>query len=212
MQNLSLQKLSFTMQLSTVFSDFILSFVSIFVAIQIKNITSYSKAVGFLGFIAIGISAGLGAIHFLGIEILDPIYRFSVGFASFVGVPLIGTGFFHIGIKKLEKNFIYPIAGVFIFLYIIFGYIFLFPLLSTALGGVAMITVILVCIRKNSGETKIPALYGILGAILFILAGLVIGTTGSRGPILNVDIFHIVLAVAVYSLSVSLKRLSYRSL
>ncbi|WP_061223774.1 hypothetical protein [Leptospira weilii] len=197
------------MQLSTVFSDFILSFVSIFVAIQIKNITSYSKAVGFLGFIAIGISAGLGAIHFLGIEILDPIYRFSVGFASFVGVPLIGTGFFHIGIKKLEKNFIYPIAGVFIFLYIIFGYIFLFPLLSTALGGVAMITVILVCIRKNSGETKIPALYGILGAILFILAGLVIGTTGSRGPILNVDIFHIVLAVAVYSLSVSLKRLSY---
>ncbi|EMN88713.1 hypothetical protein LEP1GSC108_1385 [Leptospira weilii str. UI 13098] len=71
-----------------------------------------------------------------------------------------------------------------------------------------MITVILVCIRKNSGETKIPALYGILGAILFILAGLVIGTTGSRGPILNVDIFHIVLAVAVYSLSVSLKRLS----
>lgn len=187
------------MQLSTAFSDFILSFVSIFVAIQIKNITSYSKAAGLFGFISIGISAGLGTIHFLGIEILDPIYHFSVGLASFVGVPLIGTGFFHIGIKKLEKNFIYPIAGILIFL---------FPLLSTTLGGIAMIMVVLVCIRKNSGETKIPALYGILGAILFILAGLVIGTTGSRGPILNVDIFHIVLAVAVYSLSVSLKRLS----
>ncbi|EMG19582.1 hypothetical protein LEP1GSC116_3260 [Leptospira interrogans serovar Icterohaemorrhagiae str. Verdun HP] len=91
------------MQLTTVFSDFILSLVSIFVAIQIKNETSYSKSAGFIGFLAIGISAGLGTIHFLGIEVLDPIYRFAVGFASFVGVPLIGTGFFHIGIKKLKK-------------------------------------------------------------------------------------------------------------
>ncbi|OCC31231.1 Uncharacterized protein GNX_0156 [Leptospira interrogans serovar Canicola] len=71
-----------------------------------------------------------------------------------------------------------------------------------------MITAILVCIRKNSGENKVPALYGILGAILFILAGLVIGTSGSRGPVLNVDIFHVVLAVAVYSLGASLKRLN----
>ncbi|EMJ48874.1 DUF6962 family protein [Leptospira santarosai] len=194
------------MQLSTAFSDFILSSVSIFVAIQTRNITSYSRTAGFFGFLTIGISAGLGTIHFLGIEVLDPIYRFLVGLASFVGVPLIGTGFLQI--KKMEKNFIYPIAGILIFLYVIFGYVFPFPFLSTVLGGIAMITVILVCIRKNSGETKIAALYGILGAILFILAGLVIGTTGSRGPILNVDIFHIVLAVAVYSLSASLKRLN----
>lgn len=97
------------MQLSTAFSDFILSSVSIFVAIQTRNITSYSRTAGFFGFLTIGISAGLGTIHFLGIEVLDPIYRFLVGLASFVGVPLIGTGFLRI--KKMEKNFIYPIAG-----------------------------------------------------------------------------------------------------
>ncbi|EMJ91921.1 DUF6962 family protein [Leptospira alstonii] len=196
------------MQLSTVFSDFILSLVSVFAAIQIRNAASYSRTSGFVGFLTIGISAGLGTIHFFGIELLDPIYRFCVGLASFVGVPLIGIGFFHIGIKKLERNTFYPIAGVLLILYVIFGYVFPFPLLSTVLGGAAMVTAILVCIRKNSGTTKVAALYGILGAILFILAGLAIGTTGSRGPILNVDIFHIVLAVAVYSLGVSLKRLS----
>lgn len=196
------------MQLSTVFSDFILSLVSIFVAIQIRNGTSYSKSAGFIGFLTIGISAGLGTIHFLGIEVLDPIYRFAVNLASFAGVPLLGTGFFHIGIKKLKKKYLYPVGGVLLFLDLIFGYVFPLPILSTALGGISMITAILVCIRKNSGENKVPALYGILGAILFILAGLVIGTTGSRGPILNVDIFHIVLAVAVFSLGVSLKRLN----
>ncbi|EMO38826.1 DUF6962 family protein [Leptospira noguchii] len=195
------------MQLSTVFSDFILSLVSIIVAIQIRNETSYPRSAGFIGFLMIGISAGLGTIHFLGIEVLDPIYRFAVSMASFVGVPLIGTGFFHIGIKKLKKNNLYPVGGVLLFLCLIFGYVFPLPILSTALGGISMITAILVCIRKNSGENRVPALYGILGAILFILAGLVIGTTGSRGPILNVDIFHVVLAVAVFSLSVSLKRL-----
>ncbi|TGL96602.1 hypothetical protein EHQ76_15845 [Leptospira barantonii] len=195
------------MQLSTVFSDLILSLVALYVAFQIRSAASYARTAGFFGFLTIGVSAGLGVIHFLGIGILDPVYRFSVGLASFVGVPLIGIGFFHIGIKKLEKNSLYPIAGVLFLLYVIFGYVFPFPLLSTALGGIAMVTVILVCIRKNSGGTKVAALYGILGAILFILAGLVIGTTGSRGPILNVDIFHVVLAIAVYSLSVSLKRL-----
>ncbi|TGK31620.1 hypothetical protein EHQ05_00375 [Leptospira yasudae] len=196
------------MQLSTVFSDLILSLVAILAAFQIRNSSSYSRTAGFLGFLTIGVSAGLGTIHFLGIGLLDPVYRFSVGLASFVGVPLIGVGFFHLGIKKLEKNSLYPIAGVLLLIYVVFGYLLPFPLLSTVLGGLAMVTAILVCIRKNSGGTKVAALYGILGAILFILAGLVIGTTGSRGPILNVDIFHIVLAVAVYSLSVSLKRLS----
>ncbi|XDD51020.1 hypothetical protein AB3N59_04360 [Leptospira sp. WS92.C1] len=196
------------MQLSTVFSDLILSVVSIFVALQIRNSSSYPRSAGFLGFFVIGISAGLGTIHFLGIGILDPVYRFAVGLSGFVGVPLIGTAFYHLGIKKLEKKSLYPIAGILFLIYIAFAYVIPFPLLSTILGGLAMATAIFACIRKNSGGNKVAALYGILGAILFILAGLVIGTTGSRGPILNVDLFHIVLAVAVYSLSVSLKRLS----
>ncbi len=146
------------MQLSTVFSDFILSLVSIFVAIQIRNGTSYSKSAGFIGFLTIGISAGLGTIHFLGIEVLDPIYRFAVNLASFAGVPLLGTGFFHIGIKKLKKNYLYPVGGVLLFLDLIFGYVFPLPIVSTALGGISMITAILVCIRKNSGENKVPAM------------------------------------------------------
>lgn len=196
------------MQLSTAISDLILSVVAIYAALRTANSASVSRTAGFLGLLSIGVSAGLGTIHFLGIGVLDLVYRFSVGLAGYVGVPLIGVGFFHLGIKKLERNALYPIAGILLLVYVIFSYVVPFPLLSTVLGGLAMITAIVVCIRKNSGGNKVPALYGILGAILFILAGLVIGTTGSRGPFLNVDLFHGVLAVAAYSLGISLKRLA----
>lgn len=50
-------------------------------------------------------------------------------------------------------------------------------------------------------------MYGILGSLLFILAGLAIGTAGEAAGILKVDIYHFVLAGACYCLGFSLKRL-----
>jgi PTS system glucitol/sorbitol-specific IIB component len=60
--------------------------------------------------------------------------------------------------------------------------------------------------RKLPRE-KTGATLGLLGAILFVLAGLVIGTSGSRNGILNVDIFHVMLAIANYCLGNAILRL-----
>jgi len=195
------------MQFTTVISDLILCVASIFMVMQLNRSSSFAKKAGTYGFFIIGTSAGLGSIHFWGITTLDPVYHFFVGLSNYVGVPLIGIGYFHIGINKIKEPMLLPIFGVLFLVYIVFGYFVSFPLLATILGGLAMGVVIIASIRNLSGGTKDAAMFGISGAILFILAGLVIGTTGAIGPILKVDIFHVTLALAVYLLGTSLKRL-----
>ncbi|WP_411822135.1 DUF6962 family protein [Leptospira sp. 'Mane'] len=194
------------MQLSTFLSDFLLSIVSLYTAFRLNRLSSVSGLSGTYAFGIIGISAALGSIHFLGISALDPIYRFFVGLSGFVGVSLIGVAFFHLGIRKLVRNQLFLIIGILFIGYIVFGYLVSFPIMSTLPGAVSMIIVIFVCIRKISKENT-AAIYGLAGAVLFILAGLVIGTKGSTGPILNVDLFHIGLAIANYSLGTSILKL-----
>ncbi|MCE9500936.1 MAG: hypothetical protein K8R21_10625, partial [Leptospira sp.] len=138
---------------------------------------SFAGRAGTYGFLIIGTSAGLGSIHFLGIGMLDPVYHFLVGLSSYAGVPLIGIGYYHLGIKRIHDSALLPIFGALLVAYVVFTYFIPIPILATVLGGTAMVMVIIVCLRKLSGGTKNSALFGIAGAVLFILAGLVIGTT-----------------------------------
>lgn len=194
------------MVISTFFSDLVLSIVSLAMAYRFKGLNSIPARAGLYAFAIIGISAGLGSLHFLGILTLDPIYRFFVGLAGCVAVPLIGVSFFHFGIKPFtEKLFFLKILGLFV-AYLVFVYFFPIPLYGTVVGGIAMLIVIIVSAKKLPSERS-GAIYGLIGAVLFILAGLVIGTKGSRGPVLNVDIFHIGLAIANYCLALSILRL-----
>jgi hypothetical protein len=175
-------------------------------AYRFKGLSSIPARSALYAFAIIGISAGLGSIHFLGITVLDPIYKFFVGLSGCLGVPLLGVAFFHFGIKPLtEKLFFIKIAALFI-AYLLFAYVFPVALYSTLVGAVSMVIVIIVSSKKISRE-KMGAIFGLVGAILFILAGLVIGTKGARGPFLNVDIFHVMLAIANYCLANAILRL-----
>ena len=175
-------------------------------AYRFKGLSSIPARAALYAFAIIGISAGLGSIHFLGINALDSIYRFFVGMSGCVGVPLLGVAFYHFGFKHLtEKLFFIKIASLFI-VYLLLTYFYPVPIYSTVVGAISMVIVIIVSLKKLSRE-RMGALYGLAGAILFILAGLVIGTNGSRGPILNVDIFHVMLAIANYSLGNAIMRL-----
>ncbi|TGL58143.1 hypothetical protein EHQ58_12235 [Leptospira ognonensis] len=194
------------MVLSTFLSDFLLSFVSFYMAYRFKGLSSISARAALYAFAIIGISAGLGSIHFLGIHTLDPIYRFFVGLSGCVGVPLLGVSFFHFGFKALtEKLFFFKIAALFV-IFLLITYFYAVPIYPTLVGAISMLIIIIVSIQKFSRE-KSGAFYGFAGAILFILAGLVIGTSGSRGGILNVDIFHVMLAIANFCLGNAILRL-----
>ncbi|TGL26005.1 hypothetical protein EHQ46_00545 [Leptospira yanagawae] len=195
------------MVLSTFLSDSFLSLVSLFVAYQFLGKSAIPSRSAFYGFSIIGISAGLGAIHFLGINTLDSIYRFFVGLSGCLGVPLLGVSFFHFTFRSVSTKTFYLLIALLFALYLVFGYLYPLPIYSTVVGGIAMAIVLVSSIIRFPKHAN-AAIMGIVGAVLFILAGLVIGTKGSRGPLLNVDIFHVLLAIANYCLGQGIRKLS----
>jgi hypothetical protein len=194
------------MILSTFASDLVLCLVSFFVAYKFVGFSSIPTRAALYGFTIIAISAGLGSIHFLGINSLDLVYRFFVGLSGCVGVPLLGLAFFHLGIKPLsEKLFYIKILSMFV-AFLLFVYYYPIALYPTVVGGISMAIIILVGILRLKNHNT-AALFAICGAVLFILAGLVIGTSGKTGPILNVDIFHTLLAIANFALGKSILKM-----
>ncbi|MCW7506778.1 hypothetical protein EHQ96_03880 [Leptospira levettii] len=195
------------MVLSTFLSDLFLSLVSLSVAYRFFGKSSIPSRSALYGFAIIGISAGLGSIHFLGINTLDPIYRFFVGLSGCLGVPLLGLAFFHFSFRSISEKTFFLLITILFVLYLVFAYLVPLPIYSTVVGGIAMLIVLLSSIIRFPKHNQ-AAMMGIVGAVLFILAGLVIGTKGSSGPFLNVDIFHVLLAIANYCLGEGIRKLS----
>ncbi|MCW7466006.1 hypothetical protein ND860_09945 [Leptospira levettii] len=195
------------MVLSTFLSDLLLSLVSLSVAYRFFGKSSIPSRSALYGFAIIGISAGLGSIHFLGINTLDPIYRFFVGLSGCLGVPLLGLAFFHFSFRSISEKTFFLLITILFVLYLVFAYLVPLPIYSTVVGGIAMLIVLLSSIIRFPKHNQ-AAMMGIVGAVLFILAGLVIGTKGSSGPFLNVDIFHVLLAIANYCLGEGIRKLS----
>ncbi|MDF3819571.1 hypothetical protein P3G55_06655 [Leptospira sp. 96542] len=193
------------MILTTFVSDLILSLVTFYCALQLKGKSTIPNRAAMYAFIIIGISAGLGSIHFLGIFEFDSIYRFFVNASGAVAVPLIGVAFYHLTFRKLTENFFLIKLLSITIVFIVFVYLYPVPLYATIVGGVSMLIIILGSMTKLKQNRK-PSLFAILGAILFITAGLVVGTTGERAGILNVDIFHIMLALANYCFLIALRK------
>ncbi|XDD45905.1 hypothetical protein AB3N60_14475 [Leptospira sp. WS39.C2] len=195
------------MVLSTFLSDLFLSLVSLLVAYRFISKSSIPSRSALYGFAIIGISAGLGSIHFLGIHTLDTIYRFFVGLSGCLGVPLLGLAFFHFSFRSISEKTFFLFIGLLFVLYLVFAYLTPLPIYSTVVGGIAMVIVLVSSIIRFPKHQN-AAMMGIVGAVLFILAGLVIGTKGETGPFLNVDIFHVLLAIANYCLGEGIRKLS----
>ncbi len=196
------------MQLSTAISDLVLALVATWVGLGLRSSAkgNVPKTGAAWGLFSIALGAYLGVVFFLGGVWISPVYRPVVQFAGEVGVPWIGIGFFAAGFGKVDKKTWTLLTGILLVLFVL-DFVLSLGQYSTAIGAVALITALIVSIRKY-GKSKTPALYGILGSLLFMLAGLVIGTSGTSAVgIPNVDIFHYVLAIASYSLGYSLKRL-----
>ncbi|TGJ98829.1 hypothetical protein EHQ53_11500 [Leptospira langatensis] len=196
------------MQISTAISDLVLAVSATWAGLRALSSAkgSLPKRGGAWGLFAVAAGAFLGVIFFLGGDWITGIYRFVVQFAGTVGIPWIGIAFFSIGYSKVSARNWYVLSAALAVLFILDSLYALGPY-STAIGAVAFVTVLVVSIQKYKGSHKTAALYGIAGALLFILGGLVIGTVGQIAGIPRVDIFHYVLAVAVYCLGYSQRNL-----
>lgn len=196
------------MQLSTAISDLVLALVSTWAGLGVLSSAkgNVSKRGGAWGLFTIAAGAYFGTAFFLGATWVSPVYRPIVQFAGVVGVPWIGIAFFSAGFRKLDQKTWTLVSGILIALFVL-DYLLFLGQYATAIGAVSLITVLVVSIRKYGKSSKTPALYGILGSLLFMLAGLVIGTSGSILGIPNVDLFHYSLAIASFALGYSLKRI-----
>lgn len=196
------------MQISTAISDLVLAIFAAWAGLSVQTSAkgNVSKKGGAYGLFLIGLGALLGVVFFLGGNWISPIYRPIVHIAGVVGVPWIGIAFFHAGFGKIDGK-TWNLLSLILLVLAILSYLYPLGLYSTLIGAIALIAVLVVCIQKYKGSNKTTALYGIAGALLFILSGLVIGTVGTIAGLPRVDLFHYGLAAASYCLGYSLKRI-----
>ncbi|EQA44402.1 putative membrane protein [Leptospira broomii serovar Hurstbridge str. 5399] len=192
------------MQTSTVISDFILAAFAAWTGFRLHG--NWNKQSGAWGFYSIAIGAALGSLFFAGVTVIEPIYRIVIRFAAEVGVPWIGLAFFVGTFGRISRRNWITISLFLVLMSLVDRWIGLGDY-STFIGALSFITIIVSCVKRYNGAHKPAAMYGILGSLLFIFAGLAIGTVGEAAGILKVDIYHFVLAGACYCLGFSLKRL-----
>jgi len=178
-------------KLSTAFSDAILALVSLHAA---QKLTGFIAAFGFLLTV---LAASIGVIRFgkfIESNWVIKTHVYLSWVATVLGVPLVSYSFF----KQCEYNII---ANIF---------------MACGLAGVATSSFLDEPTRKKTGElistsaiigTFLICLvhfnpYGLIGAALYAVAGLAVGTCGTVPfmGIPKVDIFHYTLAIANISL------------
>lgn len=147
------------------------------------------------GVLLVGIAAFIGAIRFGVNPELAVLHRFVSALATLTGLPLIA-------VQYLSTCFGWPgpagrmnTMGASVVGFAAFGLAFPIEAYATIVGGASMVVVAaggLLRLAVDPGR----AVAAVAGAVGVACAGLVIGTEGSMGPFLRIDVFHAVLTVS----------------
>ncbi len=178
-------------QVSVAVSDALLSLTTLNAAYRVSGVSLVTA----LGFLLIATAAGCGVIRF---SLPDPStdiiawHKHFSWLSSAVGVPFVAAGYCReanivvvshaltaggIALALLQKYFNDQAIQTF----------------STVIAGCSLASIICVSIPQFNE-------FGIIGGILYLVAGLVVGTEGSIWGILKVDIFHVMLTLGNVSL------------
>lgn len=184
-------------QLSTAISDGLLMLVA-FAA------TRWLRARGeryvSTGALLIGIAAFIGSVRFSINPGLAELHRFVSALASCAGLPLIAVQYASTNLGWPGSEGRLNTMGVSVVGFAAFGLAFPIGIYPTLVGALSMVVVAGAAIEGLSTDARRGAA-ALTGAVAFALAGLVVGTKGSLGPVLRVDVFHAVLSVAVVLLA-----------
>jgi len=152
------------------------------------------------GFLLIGCAAFIGAMRYSINPELEELHGFAGDLATCTGLPLIGVQYAATCIGKPGPDGRMITMGASVVGFALFGLAFPIPIYGTVVGALSMGLVIAGGVRCLPVQPK-RASAAIGGAILFVVAGLAIGTEGSIGPLLRVDLFHILLVIAIGGLA-----------
>ncbi len=152
------------------------------------------------GMLLIGIAAFIGTVRFAINPELEELHGFVSALATCTGLPLIAVQYASTCFGRPGPDGRMITMGTSVVGFAALGLAFPVPVYSTLVGALSMLVVIAGAARCIPHE---PARAGsaIMGAIGFMSAGLAIGTEGAFGPLLAIDAFHAVLAVALVGLA-----------
>ncbi|CAH1780569.1 unnamed protein product [Owenia fusiformis] len=184
-------------QLSTSLSDGILALSAFHATYTIGR----GNLAASFGFALIGSAATAGVLKFSQESPTDNLIYIHTTLAwlsSLIGVPALGAAYCqHVELNSLA-NVHYALGIAAIISWNVLNYK-LQNLASTAVGGVALLSIAVICCLKFNPT-------GIIGAVLYVVAGLVIGIEGTLFGVLRVDWFHYALAVANIALMLGLSQ------
>lgn len=155
------------------------------------------------GLMLIGVAAFIGALRFSINPELADVHKFTSALATCTGLPLIAVQYLatcmgwpgHDGRTKTMGASVVGFAA--------FGLAFPLPIYATLVGGMSM-AIVAASAARCAKQHLSQAVAATAGALCFACAGLVVGTEGSYGPVLAVDVFHGVLAVGCVGLAYGL--------
>lgn len=130
-----------------------------------------------LGFLLIAVTAVAGALVYGGLESVRPAHQFLSGVSGRIGLLLIAVGSLHGAPRHL--------------LLVALAALMLWLPEQLALGGNLLA---LIAIAWPGRSRRWPL--AIAGSLLFVLAGLVIGTRGEWQGLLRLDLYHLTLMLA----------------
>jgi hypothetical protein len=158
---------------------------------------------GALGMALMALASGLGALRFAGLEWLARAHTSASHLAgavapacfALVAVLLVARGRRWIADVGLGALF----AG-----WAVFVVLLKLSVYRTALGTLAIFLLCAVALRDRSGASGLLA----LGGLGIGVAGIAIGTEGTVGPVLAINLFHLVLALSHALVAVGLATLA----
>ncbi|MCA9566487.1 MAG: hypothetical protein KC656_01550 [Myxococcales bacterium] len=156
------------------------------------------------GTLLIGIAAFIGMLRFGVNPELADLHRFVSALATCAGLPLMAVQYASTRFGWPGRDGRMNTMGASVVGFAAFGLAFPVDLYPTVVGALAMIVVLVAGLATLPGPERARGAMAAVGALLFALAGLVVGTTGTLGPFLRIDVFHAVLCVAVGLLAAGL--------
>ncbi|MEZ4320979.1 MAG: hypothetical protein R3F61_26105 [Myxococcota bacterium] len=187
-------------QLSTAMSDGVLMLAAFAACIWLRRRGERYTSTGFL---LIGIAAFIGAVRFSINPELAELHGFVSDLATCTGLPLIGVQYLATCYGWPGPDGRMTTMGASVVGFAAFGLAFPVPLYGTIVGAISMGLVIAGAIRCLPLHPA-RASRAIGGAVAFIVAGLAVGTQGTLGPFLRVDVFHGILVLAIAGLTTGL--------
>lgn len=186
-------------QITTVVSDGLFALVTAACAVSLVSRRDLNRTFAAACFLFVALAASFGTARYAGADVVR--YHEALSWtARMIAIPTLGAVFLAMTLgRQLPRYAWYAVGGAFG----LAGYL-LPPQLGDVPGAVGMLLFLIGAGRVFS-EDRRSAVLVVGGVVATLLAGLVVGNHGAYGPVLRVDVFHVLLGAANVAFTLAMR-------